>query len=71
MKLKKITSNPGVGKSAIPTNGIWGVLLLFVLASIAYSTYMVCLGTDGDIPKLMVIPQAAFAVLIALYKFAK
>lgn len=46
-----------------------GVLQLFVLASIAYSTYVVYLGTDGYAPKVMLIPQAIWATLLAIQKF--
>lgn len=46
-----------------------GILQLFVLASIAYSTYVVFLGTDGIAPKVMLIPQALWATLLAVQKF--
>lgn len=46
-----------------------GVFQLFVLASIAYSTYVVYLGTDGTAPKVMLIPQALWATLLAVQKF--
>ncbi len=48
-----------------------GVLQLFVLASICYSTYVVYLGTDGIAPKVMLIPQALWATLLAVQKFTK
>lgn len=48
-----------------------GLLQLFVLASIAYSTYVVYLGTDGIAPKVMLIPQALWATLLAVQKFTK
>ena len=50
---------------------VLGLLQLFVLASIAYSTYVVYLGTDGIAPKVMLIPQALWATLLAVQKFTK
>jgi hypothetical protein len=55
----------------LPLYGIYGIMVLFVLTSITYSTYMVAVGTDGFIPKVMLIPQALFAGWIAVYKFHK
>lgn len=50
---------------------IIGVLQLFVLISISYSTYVVFLGTTGYAPKAMLIPQAIFAAYLAVIKFTK
>ncbi len=50
---------------------IQGMLQLFVLISISYSTYVVALGTDGLTPKIMLIPQALYAAYIAVQKFTK
>lgn len=47
-----------------------GALLLFVIMSIAYSTYVVYFGTTGWIPKIMLVPQALFAAWVAITKFA-
>lgn len=58
-------------KQCLPLYGIFGILMLFVIASIAYSTYMVALGTQGLVPKIMLVPQVTFAVIVALYKFSK
>lgn len=58
-------------RQCLPLYGIFGILSLFVVASVAYSTYMVAMGTQGYIPKVMLVPQVAFAVTIAIYKFAK
>ena len=52
-------------------NKVKGVLQLFVLASISYSTYIVFLGTNGPAPKVMLVPQALFAVVLAFQKFTK
>lgn len=72
-KSVKNTKIPEVeqSKDCLPLQGVWGILVLFVIASIAYSTYMVALGTQGLTPKVMLIPQTAFAVIVALYKFSK
>lgn len=48
-----------------------GLLMTFVFVSIAYSTYVVYFGTIGTVPKLMLIPQAAFGALLFLYKFIR
>jgi len=52
-------------------NGIIGVMQLFAVASIAYSTVVIGMGTEGYIPLIMVAPQAILAVAIAIHKFAK
>lgn len=52
-------------------NGIMGVLQLFVVASISYSSYIVIMGTDGLVPKLLVAPQIAWAVIILVIRFTK
>lgn len=59
------------GKHCIPIHGIWGVGLLFVEASIGYTTYLTVLGTEGLAPKVLVVPQIAFAIYIAIYKFSR
>lgn len=51
--------------------GVVGILLLFVVASIGYSTYVVYFGTEGVAPKLMLIPQAVFAVVELVKRFSK
>lgn len=55
--------------------GILGICLSLVVVSIVYSTAVILLGTEGETaPKIMIIPQAAFAatmVGIAFYKLFK
>lgn len=46
-----------------------GMLQVFVVVSIAYSTYIVALGTEGYIPKAMLVPQALYAGLLVICKF--
>lgn len=54
------------------TNG-WAQLawigMLFVVLSIGFSSYMVYFGTDNIVAKVMLIPQVAFAAIVAIYKF--
>jgi len=45
--------------------------MLVVVASIAFSSCMIFFGTEDVLPKLFIIPQAVFAVSIAVYKFVK
>ena len=72
-KQQKNTTNnePKVPTSGIPVHGAWGVALLFVVASIAFSTYMVYFGTDDVISKALLVPQALFAAAFLLIKAAK
>lgn len=48
-----------------------GVLQLFVLVSVSYSTYVVFLGTNGYAAKVMLVPQAIYAAYLAVIKFTK
>jgi hypothetical protein len=52
-------------------SGIVGLLLLFVVASIAYSTSVIVMGTTGPIPLIMVAPQALFALYTLVKRFTK
>lgn len=52
-------------------NGIMGIMQLFAVASIAYSTIVIVIGTDGILPLVMVAPQALLGVIIAINKFVK
>lgn len=52
-------------------NSIIGVMQLFAVASIAYSTVVIAIGTEGVVPLVMVAPQAVLAVVIAINKFTK
>ena len=52
-------------------NSIIGTMQLFAVASIAYSTVVIAIGTEGYIPLVLVAPQAVLAVTIAITKFAK
>lgn len=50
--------------------GIIGVLQLLAVASIAYSTTVIIIGTEGYIPMVLVAPQAILATAIAIKKFS-
>lgn len=48
-----------------------GVFELFVVASVAYSSTVIWLGTDGYISKILVIPAMLWATLKLVQRFAK
>lgn len=50
---------------------ISGLLQMFVVVSIVYSTYVVTLGTTGVEPKVMLVPQALYAAFLVIQKFSK
>jgi len=52
-------------------NSIIGTMQLFAVASIAYSTVVIAIGTEGIVPLVMIAPQAILAVVIAINKFVK
>lgn len=52
-------------------NAIIGLLLLMVVTSIAYSSYVVWFGTTGVVPKIMLAPQMIFAAAVLIWKFNK
>lgn len=55
----------------IPIHKGWGVLMLFVCVSVAYANYVVFMGTDGYIPKVMLIPSTLFVAAFLVHKAAK
>lgn len=46
-----------------------GILQVFVVVSIAYSSFLVVTGTEGVTPKVMVVPQVLFAAILFVKKF--
>lgn len=58
-------------RAGIPVTGVYGLMFLFVCVSIGYSTYMVALGTDDLVSKVMILPQALFAIGFVSYKAVK
>ena len=51
--------------------GIIGLSMLFVIASIAYTTTVIWLGTEGYISKVLTAPQVIFAVTVLVKRFTK
>lgn len=45
--------------------------MLFVVGSIAFSSYMVFFGTDSTVARAMLAPQVLFAASVMIYKFVK
>ena len=73
-KAKKLTKSAKLAERKQKLHGIIGIGLLFVVVSIAYSTYMTVLFVDGTVMVLALAPQVAFAaltLLIAFYKIYK
>lgn len=52
-------------------SGTIGIMLLFAVASIAYSTVVIAIGTEGIVPLIMVAPQALLGTAILVKKFSK
>ena len=50
---------------------IVGISLLLVVLSIAYTTTVIFMGTDGIEAKILTTPQIIFAVVLALKQFTK
>lgn len=51
--------------------GILGIGLLFVVVSIAYSSYVILNGVDSIASKVMLVPQVAFALRSLIKAFSK
>jgi hypothetical protein len=50
---------------------IVGILQLFVIASIAYSSAVIVMGTEGYIPMALLVPQVVYAVVVLIKRFTK
>ena len=73
-KAKKLTKAQKKELRTQKLRGIIGIGSLFVVVSIAYSTYMVNLFVDGSVMIVALAPQVLFAgitLLIAFYKIYK
>lgn len=73
-KAKKLTKTERKLERQKKIRGIIGIGLLFVVVSIAYSTYMTVLFVDGAAMIVALTPQVVFAtitLLIAFYKIYK
>lgn len=55
----------------LPVHKGWGVLMLFVCVSVGYANYVVFMGTQGYVPKVMLIPSTVFVAAFLVYKAAK
>ncbi len=51
--------------------GIIGIGELLTIVSIAYSTTVIVLGTEGIVPIIMISPAVVFALVILIKKFIK
>jgi hypothetical protein len=58
-------------KSPRDFSKVTGVSMLLVIASIAFSSYIVIMGVEQLIPKLMLVPQILFAAVEAVRRFTK
>lgn len=70
-KAKKTTKAQRQLERKQKINGIIGIGLLFVVVSIAYSTYMVNLFVDGTEMVVALTPQVVFAAVVLLIAFYK
>lgn len=70
-KNNKVKTTEPVQRLTIPVDGFFGLLMVFVLGSIAFTSYMVIMGTHGIVPLVMVSPQVLFFAGVVLYKFSK
>jgi hypothetical protein len=71
MKSTKTVEAPKPKKDRNINNKVTGIAMLFVLASIIFSTFVVYTGTTGIEYKVLLIPQALFAAIIAIKQFTK
>lgn len=70
-KVKKLTKTERKLERQKKIRGIIGIGLLFVVVSIAYSTYMTVLFVDGSAMVVALAPQVTFATVILLIAFYK
>ena len=52
-------------------HGIMGVLTLFVIVSIAYSSWVIIQGTDDPIHRIILVPMVLWAVIKLIKQFIK
>lgn len=70
-KAKKVTKARREELREQRRNGILGIGLLLVVASIAYSTSVIFIGVDSDASRIALLPQALFALLTLIKAFSK
>ena len=72
MSSPQTTTAAAPAKSSVKANNsIMGIGMLLVVASIAYTSTVIVLGTQGWVPLVMVAPQALFALGVLFIKFTK
>lgn len=57
--------------TVVRLDGIWGILMIPVLISIAYNVFLVLTGTDGDLNRIMAAPAVLFIGYVFVAKMAK
>lgn len=67
-KVSKQTKNKSL-KSF--THGIMGIMTLFVVVSIAYSSWVIVQGTEDQIHRIMIMPMVIWAVATLVKQFLK
>jgi hypothetical protein len=55
----------------IRIDGVYGILMIPVIASIAYNVFLVLTGTQSQFNQIMAIPAVAFVGLLFIIKFWK
>lgn len=70
-KNKKSKANDAPVRPSIPVDSWYGVGLLFVAISVGYANYIVFFGTDGVVPKVMLLPSTIAVGLFLVYKAFK
>lgn len=55
----------------IRIDGIYGLLMIPVIASIAYNVFLVLTGTQSQFNQIMAVPAVAFVALLFVIKFWK
>lgn len=68
---RRTTNKKQVINRGVPVQGLWGILLLIVCASIMYANYRVFFGVEELIPRLMLVPSTLAVVTFLIYKSAK
>ena len=68
-KQPTISTKKPAKKPSKLTGKIQGIAMLFVILSIAFSSYVVIMGVDDMLPKALLIPQVLFATCELTRKF--
>ena len=68
---KKLKAEQPKNKQNNSKASIIGVLSLFTVASIGYSSTVILIGVDGLVPKALIAPQMIYATIVLVKKFTK